>query len=159
MKSRQSYPAIKQRPFELLGLFALLFLLISFIPFQHPIDINIHDSYFVFPVQSIFIACAFYFLFVWSVYLVTNNVLFSVCLTRLHVAITISLTVISLVIFMIKSPVNNAPKRYYSFGEFEKSKPILNLYVIYAAMIVTTLLAQLLLPINIVCGLLKNRLH
>ena len=156
MRSNLSFLRIRQKPFELFGLFALLFLLISFIPFKQKLDVNLHDSYFVFSIQSIFIICTIYFLFIWSMYLLTNRLLFSVRLTWIHFVITILPAIILIIISMMKLPLEDVPKRYYSFHEFEKTKPVFNFYVIYSGMAITMLLGQLLFPINILGGLIKR---
>jgi heme/copper-type cytochrome/quinol oxidase subunit 1 len=155
-RSRLSFLRIRQKPFELFGLFALFFLLISFIPFKQQLDVNLHDSYFVFSIQSIFIICTIYFLLIWSMYLLTNRLLFSVRLIWIHFLITILPAIILIIISMIKLPLEGVPRRYYSFDEFEKTKPVFNFYVIYSGTAITMLLGQLLLPINILGGLIKR---
>ncbi|MES2060999.1 MAG: hypothetical protein V4456_03710 [Bacteroidota bacterium] len=159
MRGKLSFLRIKERPFELLGLFAFLFFLISFIPFDQKLDVNLHDTYFVFSIQSIFIICTVYLLFIWAVYLATNKFLLSVKLIWIHVIVTI-LPIITLIII---SAINPSPgytsKRYYSIDGSENTNPFFIYYYIYATSAILLLAGQFLLPINIAGGLLKKMLR
>ena len=159
MRGKLSFLRIKQRPFELLGLFALLFFLISFIPFKQSLDVNLHDTYFVFSIQSIFIFFTVYFLFIWSMYLATNKFLLSTKLTWIHIIVTILPIIILIVISIIDTSPGYTPKRYYYIDGPENTNSLFIYYYIYAISAIMLIAGQLLFPINIAGGLLKKMLH
>lgn len=80
---------LKTKPYELFGLMALLFFIISLFGSNKSIDLNFHDTYIVISNVSIFRGLAVLLLFIWSVYLLSRRILLSKILIWLHVALTL----------------------------------------------------------------------
>ncbi|RFZ89883.1 hypothetical protein D0C36_24235 [Mucilaginibacter conchicola] len=145
---------IKQKPFELFGLCAVVLFILSLVPFKQSSDINFHDTYFVFSIRSLFISCTVLFLFIWMLYLLTNKMSLSSKLSWIH-----TLATISTIAFLLMLPsgiisLNDSPKRYYAFAEAEQAS-FLNITTFYSAMAIILIVAQLLFLINIGAGLIK----
>jgi heme/copper-type cytochrome/quinol oxidase subunit 1 len=143
---------IKEKPFLLLLLFAILFFAFSLIPTDETIDFQLHDSYTVIAQSYIFIAVGLVLLFIVALYFMVSKFLVSIKLTWLHVLLTsffISFIFYITPTFRFFQP--QTPRRYYSYYEFETS--LYNL-IYYSALIL--FLSQFIFLINIIAGILKK---
>lgn len=145
---------IKENPFLLLLIPAILFFVLSLIPTNETIDIQLHDVYIVIAQQQIFIGITFIFFLFFGLYLLFQNKLWSKKLTWIHVILT---TVLFLYIFYISSILFSfspeSPKKYYSYNEFENFA-VINKTISICSIIL--FFSQFLLLANIVIGVVKK---
>lgn len=100
-----------------------------FLPTKNNVtDIHIHDTYFVLANTHIFQAAAAVCFFIWLLYLAANKILYSLKLTWVHLAVTLS--ALAVIAFMINTPV----------GEIA--------FIVFIA-------AQLIFAVNFLTGLFK----
>jgi heme/copper-type cytochrome/quinol oxidase subunit 1 len=148
---------IKEKPFLLLLFFACTFLVCGFIPTEKTIDIQLHDSYWVFEENHLFIAGCFLFYFLFGLYLFSQKILFSKRLIWIHVLITIAFTL--LILFITKTisfltPI--VPRRYYRYNEIDSFKQYAFLNDLISIFTITVFFAQFIFLINIILGIIKK---
>ena len=150
---------MKQKPYNLLLWTGLVLVLTSFpiLKQNNSFDINLHDTYFVIAHTHVFWLLAIMALFVWTLYLLTNKILYSRALTWTHVIITIlTLLLFALSLFFGDSFMNLTPRRYYDYSNWNSfdnyttfTKPIgISIFVL--------LLGQFIFVINFITGLIKR---
>lgn len=148
---------IKEKPFLLLLQFACIFLICGFIPTDKTIDIQLHDSYWVFGENHIFIAGCFLFYFLFGLYLLFHKILFSKRLVWIHLTTTIAST---LFLFLTIKTINfftpTIPRRYYSFNEIDSFKQYAFLNDLISIFIIIIFITQVLFLINIIVGIVKK---
>ncbi len=144
---------IRERPFELFGLAAVLMFILWLIPTKASLDVNLHDSYFVFSSASLFYVLTTTFLFIWLIYLVSDRILFSKILTWAHTILTI-LTSALLLIFITFNDMIPGTRGYYAYNEGQN--PVWVLIAIYGGLFITLGLSQLILVFNLLAGLIKS---
>jgi len=151
---------IKQKPYHLLLLTGLVFVLASFFILKqnNSVDIHLHDTYFVIGHTHILWFLAILALFVWTLYLFTNKILYSKALSWTHIIITIlTLLFFALTLFYGDSFMNPTPRRYYEFSNWNS----LDNYNTFTKAISLTsfglLFGQLIFIINFIAGLFKRR--
>ncbi|MBN8858998.1 MAG: cbb3-type cytochrome c oxidase subunit I [Sphingobacteriales bacterium] len=151
---------IKQKPYHLLFLTGLIFILTSFFVLKQDrsVDIHLHDTYFVIVHTHILWLFAVLALFVWALYLLTGKILYSKALTWTHVIITIlTLLLFAFTLFWGDSFLNPAPRRYYDYSSWNS----FDNYTIFTKAIGITifvlLVGQLIFIINFMVGLFKRR--
>jgi len=147
---------LKTKPYELFGLIALLFFVISLFSSHRDIDINLHDTYIVISKVNIYRILVVLFLFIWSIYIFSHRILLANTLTWLHVAFTV---LPIFIFFLTQHPAQEGPpRRYYAFSEFEHMKPAFNWVLVWSIAFLILLFGQLFLLINLFGGLLKTML-
>lgn len=150
---------IKEKPFLLLLLFACVFLILGFIPSEKTstIDLQLHDSYWVFRQNDIFIAGCFFFYFLFGLYLLFQRILFSNRLIWMHVSTTI---VFTLALFLTIKTINFftpiIPRRYYTYNEIESFAQYSFLNDIITILALVLFFSQFLFLINIIIGIVKK---
>jgi heme/copper-type cytochrome/quinol oxidase subunit 1 len=149
---------LKQRPYDLLGVMALVLFLASFITSADAFDINLHDAYFVIAAAFIYRIFSGILLFLWLVNMVSHKGIFSGKLSRLTVGGTILSFVIIFSVLWAHVELPGPPRRYYAFTEFEK----VNVYNVVTT--VCVLIAILLFTIsqlafigNVIGGLISKK--
>lgn len=149
----------KQKPYQLLLLSSIAFLLASvFVLRQNdPVDIHVHDTYYVMAKRHIFWFLAIISLLVWTLYLLVNKILYSHALTWIHVITTILTIALFTVMLFFGGSLNSAGSRpYQDYGNWNSWQ----VYEPYAKTIATVigilLIGQVLLVINIIAGLFKR---
>ncbi len=148
---------IKEKPFLLLLLFACIFFVCGFIPNEKTIDIQLHDSYWVFGENHLFIAECFLFYFLFGLYLFSQKILFSKKLIWIHILTTIAFTL--LILFITKTisfltPI--VPRRYYTYNEIDSFKQYAFLNDMISIFIIIVFFAQIIFLINIILGIIKK---
>jgi cytochrome c oxidase subunit 1 len=151
---------IKQRPYNLLLLTGLLLVLTSFFKLSQnsTIDLHFHDTYFVIAHTHIFWLLAALALFMWTLYLLTNKILYSKALTWTHVIITIlTLFIFALTVFFGDNILNPKPFRYYDYSNWNSSEMYSTLIKTIAIIILILLFGQILFIVNLIAGLFKRK--
>ncbi|MFN8282912.1 MAG: hypothetical protein U0U67_06835 [Chitinophagales bacterium] len=145
---------IKEKPFLLLLIPAILFFALSLIPTNETTDIQLHDLFIVIAQQQIYIGITFIFFILFGLYMLFQNKLWSKKLTWIHIILT---TVLFLYIFYIASilfPFSpESPRKYYSYNEFE-NYAIINKVISICTIILCFF--QFLFLANITIGVIKK---
>lgn len=79
---------IKEKPFLLLLIPAILFFALSLIPTNETTDIQLHDLFIVIAQQQIYIGITFIFFILFGLYMLFQNKLWSKKLTWIHIILT-----------------------------------------------------------------------
>ena len=140
------------KPYHLLLLAGLSLLISALIPTDQTLDIHVHDTYFVIAHSSLYWVFAIFTYFLWGVYVLARNTLFSNWLTWFHVVITL----LTVAFFICLPFFGNLPgyidvSSWLSFNKFQR---------VLASIALLFIVAQLMLVMNIVGGLfiwLRNR--
>ena len=156
MFKRNSIFDIRSKPYTLLGIVGFFVAIISFIPIisDSALDINLHDTYFVITDFSLYRFYAVILLFLWSVYLIANRLIFSRKLTWLHIIATL----LPIVFFIITKKhtwgMSGVPRRYYALSEFDR--PYYDIGIYYVAIILSLVIGQLIFLTNLIVGTIKH---
>ena len=148
---------IKEKPFLLLLFFASLFMVCFFIPTEKTIDIQLHDSYWVFRENDIFVVGCILFYFLFGLYLLFQKILFSRKLIWMHILATISFTMV--LFFSIKTInyfTQPIPRRYHSYYEIESFAKYAWINNVVSFCAITLFFSQFLFIINFIVGLIKK---
>jgi len=147
---------IKSKPYELLGLCAILVFAISLLPTSNAVDFNSHDTYLVISMHHVYWLIAAIFLFIWLLYFCFSSVLLSKKLTWANVILTIFPVMILLVALFARTSLDGVPRRYYSFTEFQNMKPWYKKEVLYSGILATIVVGQLIFIVNLLGGIIKR---
>lgn len=151
---------MKQKPYNLFLLTAFIFVLTSFFVLSqnNSVDIHLHDTYFVVAHTHVFWLLAILALFVWTLYLLTNKILYSKALTWTHVIITIlTLLLFGLILSFGDSFMNPTPRRYYDYSNWNSFNNYTTFTKAIGITISVLLFGQFIFVINFVVGLFKRR--
>jgi heme/copper-type cytochrome/quinol oxidase subunit 1 len=149
---------LKNKPYNLLLLFSLLFAVTGFFFYNTIIDIHVHDTYFVMQHAFLFWSGTVILLLLWGISFLTNRTLFASKLVWIHIVLTIGA-----VIIICASPFLNdthkgvagTPRRYYDTGSlFLKT---IKEFSGIAFGIGLFFLAQLILFLNLLLGLFLKK--
>lgn len=113
---------------------------------------NLHDTYIVFTNVSLYGVFATVLLFLWGLYIVANRFMLSRKLTWFHVIGTLAPILAFLVLNSRTWRESGVPRRYYSMTDFPYHSSFFNIGLIYVAIALIPLLAQLMLVINLIAG-------
>jgi len=146
---------LRSKPYTLLGIVGFFVAIISFIPIKSDsaLDINLHDTYFVITDFSLYRVYAVILLFLWSVYLVANRLIFSRKLTWLHVIATLLPILFFIIIKKHTWGMSGVPRRYYALSEFDR--PYYDIGIYYVAIILSLIIGQLIFLANLIGGTTK----
>jgi cytochrome c oxidase subunit 1 len=144
---------LKSKPYNLVGLMALLLLIVSLFSSNGAIDFNLHDTYFVIAGVNICLIIAVFLLTIWLIYIVSYRLLLSIVLTWVHVVATILAGIMYLKYYLWFMSMDGIPIRYYAFTDFNTVKPIYVLLVVSAVIFIT---GQFIFFINLLGGLTKR---
>lgn len=148
---------LKSKPYALLGFTGFILAIISLAPVElEALDIPWHDIYFVIPNMSILGIVATVLLFLWSIYIAANRLMLSIKLTWVHVIATILTVIVLLIPIDPTWGMSGVPRRYYAMTDFPAHKPFFNSGLIYTAMLLILLIAQLVFLINLIMGIFQS---
>jgi len=128
---------LKSRPYNLVGLMALLLLIVSLFSSNGAIDFNLHDTYFVIAGINICLFIAAFLLIIWVIYIVSNRMLLSIVLTWVHVVATVLAGIMYLKYYLWFVSMDGIPRRYYAFTDFNAVKPLYFLLTASAVIFLT----------------------
>jgi len=151
---------IRQRPYDLLPLAGLLLILISFLSLSQisALDIHLQDTYFVVAGAYIIRLLGIAALFIWTLYLMTNGMLYSKVLTWAHVIVTIvTLVLFASSLFIDDNYTNTTPRRYYDYTNWHSLDMYSTFMKVLVYAICVSLLGQVLFVINLIAGLFKRK--
>jgi heme/copper-type cytochrome/quinol oxidase subunit 1 len=144
---------LKSKPYNLVGLMALLLLIVSLFSSNGAIDFNLHDTYFVIAGVNICLIIAGFLLIIWVIYIVSYRLLLSIVLTWVHVVATVLAGIMYLKYYLLSVSIDGIPRRYYAFTDFNAVKPIYVLLVVSAVIFIT---GQFIFLVNLLGGLIKR---
>jgi len=150
---------MNQKPYNLLLWTGLVLVLTSFFVLKqtNSLDIHLHDTYIVIAHTYVFWLLAILALFVWTIYLLTNKILYSKMLTWAHVSITIlTLLLFALTLFFGDSFINATPRRHYDFSSWNSFYHYTTLTKVMAISIFVLLIGQCIFVVNLIAGLFKQ---
>lgn len=114
-------PASKwfKRPYNFLLIAAMIVLVLSAVGTSSIIDIHFHDTYFILPGRMGMWIATFILVFLWTLYLLSKQILYSITLTWIHVIGTI--TCVSAIIWLMDllavTGLAGTPRRYYAVND------------------------------------------
>ena len=149
---------MKQKPYNLLLWTGLILVLTSFFILKqnNTVDIHLHDTYFVIAHTHIFWLLAFLALFVWTLYLLTNKIMFSKALVWTHIIITImTILLFALSLFFGDSFINPTPRRYYDYSSWNSFDNYTTFTKAFGVTIFVLLFGQFIFVIIFIVGLFK----
>lgn len=139
------------RPYHMLALAAVLLIMLSFIPANHPMDLPVQGASYVLSFGDTLRAMAMLLLLFWILYMTTVRFLFSVVLIWVHTVITLLLTVFIVLLFFRYSgqnAANEAMELSFQTG--------LNPQMIVPVLIMLLLIMQLSYIINLFLGVVRR---
>ena len=149
---------MKQKPYNLLLLTGLILVLTSFFLKQNnSVDIHLHDTYFVIGHTHVFWFLAITAIFVWTLYLLTNKILYSKALIWTHIIITIlTLLLFALSLSFGDSFMNSTPRRNYNYSNWNSFDNYTAFTKAIGISISILLFGQVIYVINLIGGLIKR---
>ena len=139
------------RPYHMLALAAVLLIMLSFIPANHPMDLPVQGASYVLSFGDTLRAMAMLLLLFWILYMTTVRFLFSVVLIWVHTVITLLLTVFIVLLFFRYSgqnAANEAMELSFQTG--------LNPQMLVPVLIMLLLIMQLSYIINLFLGVVRR---
>ncbi len=151
---------LKQRPYNLLLLTAILLFIGGQFSLSTPIDFHLHDTYFVFPLTYIIWFPTIILFIFWLLYLATKRFLFSQGLMWTHIILTVITSIFILILPYLGTysygGLGGMPRRYYDYGEFNIFKIFSNWTNIVVSAFFVLITGQLIYFINLFTGLYKH---
>jgi cytochrome c oxidase subunit I len=112
---------LKQRPYNLLLLTAVLLFVAELISINSALAIGLHDTYYTFPLTYFIWTPTFLLVLFWFLYVATKHFLFSKALVWAHIVLTIITSVYILALPFLLSKtfegLAGMPRRYYDIGQ------------------------------------------
>ena len=151
---------IKSRPYNLLLLAGIVFVLSSLFTFNQnsTVDIYLHDTYYIIGRTYILWLLTFLTLFIWALYIMTNKFLLSKALTWVHVIITI-LTLLLLIgtLFFGYNFTKLTTRRYMDYSNWKSFDAYAKYSKAIAVIVIALFLGQVVYVVNFIGGLFKGR--
>ena len=150
------YIHLKKRPYELLGVMALMLFLVSFVNSNSTLDINLHDGYYVIANASLCRIASGALLFLWSMGLLFRSYVWSLTLSWVQVALTLISVIAFLKLAIIGTGYDGIARRYYAFSEFEQRNQWFSTTSIYVFMLLLFFAGQVVFIVNVIVGFLRK---
>lgn len=139
------------KPYHLFALAAVLLIMLSLVPANHPMDLPIQGASYVLSYADTLRAIAMLLLLFWILYMITVRFLFSIVLIWVHIIVTLLLLVLIVFLFFRYSGQNA------SNGLLELSfQAGLNPQMIVPVLIMLLLITQLSYIINLFLGVVRR---
>ncbi len=139
------------KPYHLFALAAVLLIMLSFIPANHPMDLPVQGASYVLSYTDTLRAIAMLLLLFWILYMITFRFLFSTVLIWLHIVITLLL--LTLIVFLFfRFSVENIPDEIKDLS-FQAG---LNPRMVVPVLIMLLLITQLTYIINLFLGVVRR---
>ena len=148
-----------QKPYNLLLLTGLILFFVSLFLLKqnNSVDIHFYDTYFAIAHTHIFWMLTIFALFVWTLYLLTNKILYSKALIWTHIMITIfTLLLLALTHYFGDSFMSPTPRKYYDFSNWNLFENFTTFPKSIGITIFLLLFGQVIFIINFIAGLLKK---
>lgn len=139
---------------NLLLIVSALFFLAAFLSLRQTLDIHIHDTILVISFAHIFMVGAVYLSLLWLLYTFTYRFLFSPKLYKVHIIASAILFVIVIAGSLWNNQIIEHYTGYNTLQKMRLATEIGNSIAI-ASLLLTSI--QLLYPLNLIIGLLKNK--
>lgn len=147
-----------KRPYNFLLIAAMIVLLLSAVRTSSIIDIHFHDTYFILPGRMGMWIASFILLFLWALYLLTKQILYSNKLTWIHVTGTITCVpaIIWLMDLLAVTGLAGTPRRYYAVSDDPSYKLFNSPTEAMNFLLGLLLLMQLFFLLNLALGLYRK---
>jgi hypothetical protein len=139
------------KPYHVFALAAVLLIMLSFIPANHPMDLPIQGASYMLSYADTLRAIAMLLLLLWILYMITVRFLFSVVLIWAHILITLLLLVL-IVFFFFRYSGQNASNEIIELS-FQTGH---NTQMLVPVLIMLLLVTQLRYIINLFLGVVKR---
>jgi len=143
-----------QKPYNLFLPIAVGLFLIGLFNFSAPLEIHLHDTYYVLRLAHLFIVPATLLAVLWLIAYFTEKYMFSKILTWIHVLLSVAAAIflIATVFSAYKepAPLPETPKTTEAYLEYAKREAWST-----AGAIIAFLFAQLIQLVNLILGLIK----
>lgn len=139
---------------NILLIVSALFFLAAFLTLRRTLDINLYDTIYIVPFSRIFMAGAVYLSLLWLMYTFTFRFLFSPKLYKVHVVGSAILFIIIVTCSLWNSQIIEQYTRNNPLQKIQLATQIGNGIAI-ASLLLTSI--QLLYPLNLIIGLIKNK--
>jgi heme/copper-type cytochrome/quinol oxidase subunit 1 len=148
-----------QIPYNLFLLASMIVWLMSAAKTSSIIDIHFYDTYIILPGRMGMWIATFILLFLWTLYLLTKQILYSKMLIWIHVmgTITCVLAIIWLMDLLAVSGLAGTPRRYYAVNDDPAYKLFNSPTEAMNCLLGLLLLMQLLFLLNLALGLYRKR--
>ena len=151
---------LKQKPYHLLLLAAVLLFIAGLFGFNSEIDIQLHGTYYILSLTYILWRLSLILSIIWLLYLASKNILFSKTLSWTHIILTLVACIFVLTMpYLITNwdeEIVGMPRHYHDFGQSKTFKYSGNLTK-HAEIVAFILVAgQLTFLINLIIGLYRR---
>jgi ABC-type transport system involved in cytochrome c biogenesis permease subunit len=139
---------------NLLLIVSALFFLAAFLTLKKTLDINLYDTTYIVPFSRIFMVGAVFLSLLWLLYTFTYHLLFSQKLYKVHI---IGSAILFVIVIAGSLWSNQLIQRYTGSNPLEvvKLSTEIGNSIAIASLLLTSI--QLLYPLNLIIGLLKNK--
>lgn len=135
---------------------AAVFFIIAFFTLRKTLDIHIHDTMYVITFARVFMLSAVYLSLFWLLYCFTGRFMFSRKLYNVHIIGTVILFILILIAALWSNPIIES---YTKNNSFQKQRLSIEAGQLIVIALLTLTSLQLLYPLNLIIGLLKNKKH
>jgi heme/copper-type cytochrome/quinol oxidase subunit 1 len=149
---------IKQRPYNLLLLTGLVLLLASFFVLNknNATAIDLHDTYFVIAHIHSFQLLALVVLIIWTLYLLSNKILYSKVLTWIHTIITaVMLILFAIAVCFSDFLIDSTTQRHSDYTNRSSYNTYETYNTVIAIILSMLFFGQTIFIINLIAGLFK----
>ncbi|MEX6690666.1 hypothetical protein QTN47_24380 [Danxiaibacter flavus] len=146
---------LPRQPFDLFLLTTILLFIFPFFTWRNSIDFHLHDTYFVVSAVYPVWLLALGFLLIWTIYKLTNRILWTRYLTWFHIISTLVVLILILsagLWYESRVPTSRKEIIAYETRQEQQHKQLL----IFLPIVTTFLLGQAAFVINLIGGLIKR---
>jgi hypothetical protein len=138
-----------------LSIAAMLLMLLSFGIIQ-PLEIEMHDQYYVIPRREVIMLLASAFAIIWVIYKFTNQILWSTYMTQCHIGISLLVfTVVMLLLFSTSNNIQYLVEVLFRGKDMMANTIILRITQTSEVLIYIFIFGQLVFLVNVLVGFAK----